>query len=142
MTTLNNPITTRVKWVEKTTFLGTDSRGHGVMISSADDEPGVSAMQMLLLGLGACSMYDVVNILQKQRQPLGAVEVSVSGERGEEYPRPWVRIHMQFSFTGTGLDNDKIERAIALSTEKYCGVHGTLVKSAEITHAFTVQPNP
>jgi putative redox protein len=140
MTTPPSAIQTRVRWIEKTTFLGTDSRGHGVLISSAEDEPGVSAMQMLLLGLGACSMYDVINILQKQRQPLKGAEIAVNGERGDEPPRPWKRIHMQFTFTGDGLDTEKIERAISLSIEKYCGVHGTLRESAEITHAFTVLP--
>jgi putative redox protein len=96
-------------------------------------------MQMLLLALGGCSTVDVVGILQKQRQPLENVEVIVEGERAEEQPRPWQTIHMHYIVTGTGLDVHKIERAINLSIEKYCGVHATLSGVAQITHDFEIR---
>jgi putative redox protein len=131
--------TTRVKWVEGMTMLGTDANGHATVLSSGGEGPGVSPMQMLLLALGSCSSLDVISILQKQRQPLADLEVIVEGERGAEHPRPWQAIHMHFIVSGAGLDINKVERAINLSVEKYCGVHATLSGVARITHDFEVR---
>ncbi len=131
---------TRVKWIEDKTFLGIDANGKSVVMSSTDG-PGVSPMQMLLLGLGGCSLVDVVIILQKQRQPFAGVEVEMDGVRAEEAQRPWKDIHMHFIVTGAGVDPAKVERAIALSVEKYCGAYATLSGVATITHDFEVRQN-
>ena len=128
----------RVKWIEGKTFLGVDANGKSVVMSSTDG-PGVSPMQMLLLGLGGCSLVDVVGILQKQRQPFVGVEVEIDGARGEEAQRPWKDIHMHFIVTGAGVDPAKVERAIALSVEKYCGAYATLSGVATITHDCEVR---
>lgn len=128
----------RVKWIEGKTFLGIDANGKSVVMSSPEG-PGVSPMQMLLLGLGGCSLVDVVGILQKQRQPFVGVEVEIDGARGEEAQRPWKDIHMHFVITGVGVDPAKVERAIALSVEKYCGAYATLSGVATITHDFEVR---
>ncbi len=130
--------TARVKWVEESTFLGTDVNGKATLMSSGDG-PGVSPMQMLLLGLGGCSMVDVINILQKQRQAVVDVEIEIGGERAAELPRPWETIHLHYIVTGTALEPRKVERAIALSVEKYCGVHATLAGVATITHDFEIR---
>jgi putative redox protein len=129
----------RVKWVEEKTFLGIDVNGRSAVMSASGDGPGVSPMQMLLLGLGGCSIYDVINILQKQRQPLLDVEIEIDGQRGEEGARPWQTIHMHFVVTGRGLDPSKVERAIDLSVEKYCGAHATLSGVAQITHDYEIR---
>ena len=128
----------RVKWIEGKTFLGIDANGKSVVMSSPEG-PGVSPMQMRLLGLGGCSLVDVVGILQKQRQPFVGVEVEIDGARGEEAQRPWKDIHMHFVITGVGVDPAKVERAIALSVEKYCGAYATLSGVATITHDFEVR---
>jgi len=128
----------RVKWIEGKTFLGVDANGKSAVMSSADG-PGVSPMQMLLLGLGGCSLVDVVIILQKQRQPFVGVEVEIDGVRAEEVQRPWKDIHMHFVVTGGEVDPVKVERAIALSVEKYCGAYATLSGVATITHDFEVR---
>ena len=130
---------TRVKWIEEQTFVGTDIHGRAALISSNADGPGASPMQMLLFGLGGCSMVDVVGILQKQRQPFDDVEIVFDAERGEEGARPWEHIHMHYIVTGTGLDPLKVERAINLSVEKYCGAHATLSGVATITHDFEIR---
>lgn len=130
---------TRVKWIEEKTFLGVGSNGHAALMSSGNDGPGVSPMQMLLLGLGGCASVDIVEILRKQRQPLEGVEVIVEGERSEEGARPWSTIHMHFVVSGDGMDEAKVARAIELSVLKYCGVHATLAGVAQITHDFTLQ---
>lgn len=128
----------RVKWVEDHVYLGVDANGRATLMSSGDG-PGVSPMQMLLLGLGGCSLVDIVGILQKQRQPLMDIEVTVDGQRGAELPKPWTAIHLHYIVTGVGLDAHKVERAIDLSIEKYCGVHATLAGVAKITHDFEIR---
>ena len=129
----------RVKWIEQKTFLGTDVKA--ALMTGGGDGPGVSPMQMLLLGLGGCSMVDIVGILQKQRQPLADLAIEIDGHRAAELPRPWDTIHMHYIVTGDGLDPHKVERAISLSVEKYCGVHATLVGVATITHDFEIRPS-
>jgi putative redox protein len=129
----------RVKWIEETTYLGIDANGKSAVISAGGEGPGVSPMQMLLLGLGGCTMYDVVNILQKQRQSLANVEIEIDGQRGEEGARPWQTIHLHYIVSGRDLDPKKVERAIDLSVEKYCGAHATLSGVATITHDFEIR---
>ena len=130
---------TRVKWIEDKTFLGIDMNGQAALMNSGGDGPGVSPMQMLLLGLGGCSMVDVVNILQKQRQALVDVEIEFDAQRGEDGAKPWKMIHMHYIVTGEGLDERKVERAIDLSVEKYCGAHASLAGVANITHDFEIR---
>lgn len=130
--------TTRVKWIEGRSFLGVGDNGRSVVMSPGDG-PGVSPMQMLLLGLGGCTAIDIVDILGKQRQPLEDVQVEISGERGEEWPKPWARIHIHYVIVGADLDPHKVERAVELSTHKYCGAHATLAGVAEITHDYEIR---
>lgn len=130
---------TRVKWVEEKTYMGIDIHGQAALMSGGGDGPGASPMQMLLFGLGGCSIVDVVGILQKQRQPLEDVEIVFDAERGDEGARPWKTIHMHYIVTGAGLDPRKVERAIELSVEKYCGAHATLSGVADITHDFEIR---
>jgi putative redox protein len=128
----------RVKWIEDQTLLGVDANGKATIMSSSDG-PGISPMQMLLLGLAGCTIIDVVGILQKQRQPFGGLEIMVDGAREEQHPRLWKTIHLHYIIEGAGLDARKIERAIALSVEKYCGAHATLAGVATITHDFEIR---
>lgn len=129
----------RVKWIEDHTFLGIDVNGKSALMTGGGNGPGVSPMQMLLLGLGGCSMVDVVNILTKQRQPLVDVQIEIDGKRAEELPKPWETIHMHYIVIGDGLDPHKVERAVNLSVEKYCGAHATLSGVAKITHDVEIR---
>jgi putative redox protein len=131
--------TARIKLIEEKTFLGVDAYGHATLISTSDG-PGVSPMQMLLMGVGGCTAIDVVDILRKQRQPLEGLEIQVTGDRGEEYPKPWSAMHIHYIFFGADLDPHKVERAIELSVEKYCGAHATVAGTATMSHDFEIQP--
>ncbi|KAI9364494.1 OsmC/Ohr family [Zopfochytrium polystomum] len=93
---------------------------------SGSDEPGIGPMKLLLLGVGGCAAVDLVSILKKQRQAVASVRIRVEGQRARDMPRPFVAVHTTFVVTGKGLDRAKVERAVELSLEKYCGVHGTL----------------
>jgi putative redox protein len=131
--------TVQVKWSHDRLFEGIGSNGATALMSPTDG-PGVSPMQMLLLGMGGCTAYDVVDILEKQRQPLAGLELEITGARGEEQPKPWTQIHVLYRFRGDGLDAVKVERAIALSVEKYCGALATLAGVAQVTHAYEILP--
>lgn len=130
--------TARVKLIEDKTFLGVDAYGHATLLST-NEGPGVSPMQLLLLGVGGCTAIDVVDILRKQRQPLEDLEVLVTGDRAEDYPKPWRAMHIHYILYGAGLDPHKVQRAIELSVEKYCGAHATVAGIAEMSHDYEIR---
>ncbi len=104
-------------------------------------DAGVSPMQSLLMAMGACSAIDVIMILKKQKQDLKDIQISIDGERepGKE-PSLWKKVHAHFKLFGP-IEQDKAERAIGLSMDKYCSVAATLrAAGAEITHEFSIHP--
>lgn len=132
----------RIKWVEERTFIGESGSGHKMVLGTAfgpeGRSPGPSPMEMMLMGAGGCSAIDVVHILQKGREAIEDCVVELEAERAEQDPKVFTRIHMHFVVKGRGLAANKVERAIALSLEKYCSASVMLAKSAEITHDFEV----
>ena len=99
---------------------------------------GVRPMQMLPMALGGCSAIDIISILKKQKQPVDDFQISISGEREKEKePSLFETIHIIFKLKGA-LDKSKVERAVALSMEKYCSVAKTLEKTAKITYSVVV----
>ncbi len=100
---------------------------------------GFRPMQMLLAGLGGCSTIDIITILKKQRQPLEDIRVIVDGEREPNVePSLFREIHVHFTLKGK-LDEDKVQKAVDLSMEKYCSVAKTLEKTANITYSFSIE---
>ncbi|WP_455374611.1 OsmC family protein [Kaarinaea lacus] len=132
----------RVKWVEQATFLAESGSGHAVVIDGAPEHGGrnlgVRPMEMVLLGTGACSAFDVVHILKKGRQPVTDCVVELSSERAETEPKVFTKIHMHFIVTGNNLPENQVKRAVELSAEKYCSATQMLNKVAEITHDYEV----
>jgi putative redox protein len=132
----------RIKWVEERTFLGESGSGHSVVMDGAPDQGGrdlgVRPMEMLLLGMGGCTASDVVHILEKSRQAVKDCVVDVSAERAGDDPKVFTRIEMQYRVTGKGLSREKVERAVHLSTEKYCSASIMFAKTAEITHTIEI----
>jgi putative redox protein len=96
-------------------------------------------MEMLLLGLGACTSVDVVNILKKARQPVTDCAVELDAERADTDPKVFTQIRVHFIVTGKELSDKHVERAVALSAEKYCSASLMLGKTAEITHTYEVR---
>ncbi|NRP20888.1 hypothetical protein LPJGGPFB_04147 [Ensifer adhaerens] len=132
----------RIKWVEERTFVGESGSGHKIVLGTASGPegrtPGPSPMELMLIGAGGCSAYDVVHILEKGREPVEDCSVELDADRAEEDPKVFTRIHMHFVVKGRGLSEKKVERAVALSLEKYCSASAMLAKSATITHDFVV----
>jgi putative redox protein len=132
----------RIKWVEDRTFIGESGSGHKVVLGTAfgpeGRTPGPSPMEMVLIGMGGCTAFDVVHILEKGREAIEDVAVELEAERAQHDPKVFTRIHMHFVVKGRGLAPEKIKRAIELSAEKYCSASAMIAKTATITHDFEV----
>ena len=100
---------------------------------------GVRPKGLLLAGLGGCTGMDVVSILEKMRVPFEGLAVDVSAGQSEDHPRVFTAIHVRYRFKGRDLPMDKLERAVQLSQEKYCGVSAMLGKTAAITTEIVVE---
>jgi putative redox protein len=123
-------------------FVGESGSGHSVVMDGAAEAGGrnlgVRPMEMLLLGLGGCTAFDVVSILRKSRAQMVDCEVELEAERAEDVPRVFTRIHVHFIVSGKNLDEKKVARAVALSADKYCSASQMLAKAAVISHDFEV----
>jgi len=132
----------RVKWLDNMSFVGESGSGHSVVMDGAPDSGGrnlaARPMEMVLIGMGGCTAFDVVMILQKSRQPIEDCIVEISAERADEIPKVFTKIHVHYIVKGSGLDENKVKKAIDLTAEKYCSVSVMLEKTAEITHDFEV----
>lgn len=131
-----------IKWVDGVSFVGESESGHAVVIDGPPDAGGrnigMRPMEMVLVGMGACTAFDVVSILQKARQPVADCRVDLSAERADEIPKVFTRIHVHFVVSGKGLKAAQVERAVKLSAEKYCSASIMLGKTAEITHDYEI----
>lgn len=132
----------RVKWVEGVTFVGESASGHAVVMDGPPESGGrnlgIRPMEMLLLGMGGCTAFDVVMILKKARQPVTDCVVEMQAERAATDPKVFTRIHVHFVVTGSGLSDKQVARAVELSAEKYCSASIMLGKAAEISHDYEV----
>ncbi len=129
-----------IRWIGNAMFLGESGSGHTVVMDGPSEAGGrnlaLRPMEMLLLGLGGCTAFDVVHILKKARQEVTACRVELAAERAPAPPQVFTNIHIHFALSGEGLSGDHIERAIALSAEKYCSASIMLGKTAHITHDY------
>jgi putative redox protein len=132
----------RIKWIENVCFMGESETGHAVVLDGAPDAGGrnlgMRPMEMLLIGMGACTSFDVVTILKKARQPVSDCVAEIDAARADEIPKVFTKIHVHFVVTGKGLNPTQVERAVKLSAEKYCSASIMLGKSAEVTHDFEI----
>lgn len=132
----------RVKWVEQASFLGETESNHAVLMdgppTAGGRNLGPRPMEMLLLGAGGCTSFDVVSILKKSRQAISDCYVELDAERAETDPKVFTRIHMHFVVTGKDIKPEAVEKAIKLSAEKYCSASIMLGQTAVITHDFEV----
>ena len=131
-----------VKWLDGMMFVGESGSGHSVVMDGAPEaggrNHGIRPMEMLLIGLGGCSAFDVVLILKRGREPVAGCEVDITAKRAETDPKVFTKIHMHYRVSGKGLALPKVERAVQLSKEKYCSASIMMGATAEITSEVTV----
>ncbi len=132
-----------VKWVDGAMFLGESGSGHSVVMDGPEDLGGrnqaVRPMEMLLLGTGGCSIYDVLSMLKKSRQQVVDCRVELDAERADEVPAVFTRINLHFVVTGIDLKESHVKRAVELSAEKYCSASIMLsAAGVEMTHSYEI----
>ena len=131
-----------VKWIDGRSFVGESGSGHSVVMDGPADHGGrnigIRPMEMILLGVGGCSSYDVMDILQRGRHEVIDCVAELTAERVDTVPSVFSAIHLHFKVTGKDLKDKVVERAVKLSAEKYCSASIMLGKSVDITHDFEV----
>lgn len=136
----------RIKWVQEAMFIGESDSGHAVVMDGPADgggrNLGIRPMEMVLIGMGGCTAYDVVHILKKSRQEIADCSVEIEAQRADSVPQVFTHIHIHFIVRGVGLTATAVKRAVDLSAEKYCSASIMLGKTATITHDFEIsQPD-
>jgi len=123
-------------------FLAETGSGHLVPLDGAPDGGGRNLaprpMEMVLLGTGACTAYDVVLILRRGRHDIDGCEVQLHADRADSDPKVFTRVEMKFIVRGRALNREAVERAVRLSNEKYCSATAMLSKTAEFTHSIEI----
>ena len=135
-----------VKWADGAMFVGESGSGHTVVMDGPEDLGGrnlaARPMEMLLLGTGGCSIYDVLTMLKKSRQQVVDCRVELDAQRADAVPAVFTQINMHFVVTGVGLKESHVRRAVELSAEKYCSASIMLgAAGVEITHSYEIVDN-
>lgn len=132
----------RVQWLDGRAFVGESGSGHAVVMDGAPESGGrnigVRPMEMLLLGLGGCTAFDVVMILERMREKVTGLDIALEGERAAEDPKVFTHVKIIYKVTGRNLKPANVERAVNLSAEKYCSASIMFGKTATIEHAFEI----
>jgi putative redox protein len=132
-----------MKQVQGVTLLARSGSNHWVVMDGSPQFDGSSAgsapKELVLMALAGCTANDVIPILKKKRAPLDNLEINVTGTEREEHPKIFTDIHVEYVFYGDGLAAQDVERAIELSTTKYCSVSAILGASAKLTHSYRIE---
>lgn len=134
-----------VKWVDNAMFLGESGSGHSVVMdgpeSAGGRNMGIRPMEMLLIGMGGCASFDVIGILKKSRQQVVDCRAELEAKRREdEVPAIFTDIHINFVVTGKNLKDKQVQRAVALSAEKYCSASIMMEKAGvNVSHSYTIE---
>ncbi|MCE8020235.1 OsmC family protein [Halomonas sp. MCCC 1A11036] len=132
-----------VKWTDGRQFVAESGSGHSVVIDGPPDHGGRNTgprpMEMLLMGMGACTSFDVLEILEKARAGVTDCVASIEAERADTVPAVFTKIHVHFTVSGHNLKENQVKRAVELSAEKYCSASIMLAKGGvEVTHSYSI----
>ncbi len=134
----------RVKWVQDVMFVTESGSGHAVVVDGAPEYGGRNLgprpMELLLMGLGGCTAFDVVTILKKARQNVTSCVAELDAERADAVPAVFTRIHVRFIVKGHALKEAQVKKAVDLSADKYCSASIMLGQAGVvITHDFIIE---
>ena len=132
----------RVQWLDGRAFVGESGSGHAVVMDGSPESGGrnigIRPMEMLLLGLGGCTAFDIVMILERMREKVTGLDIALEAERAGEDPKVFTHVKMIYKVTGRNLKPANVERAVNLSAEKYCSASAMFEKTAKIEHSFEI----
>ena len=133
----------RVQWLDGRAFVGESGSGHAVVMDGSPEAGGrnigVRPMEMLLMGLGGCTAFDVVMILERMREKVTAFDIEIDAERAAEDPKVFTHVKLIYKLKGHNLKPANVERAINLSAEKYCSASIMFGKTAKIEHSWEIE---
>lgn len=133
---------TKIKWMQDVSFKGSSESGHEVVLDGPEELGGkglgMRPMEMMLIGMGGCTSFDVVTILKRSRQQITGCIAEIEATRADKIPKVFTSIHIHFLIKGIGLQEKAVERAVELSANKYCSASIMLGKSVKITHDFVI----
>ena len=131
----------RISWHRDVSFLAESGSGHAMVVDGAPEHGGRNIgprpMELILMGLGSCASFDVIAILKKQRQEVTSCECTLEAERADAVPSVFTKITINFQISGNNLDESKVERAVALSAEKYCSA-SKMIEEAGVALSYRV----
>jgi putative redox protein len=126
----------QLKWTDGFQFVGQANDGPATVIDSRDGRSGPTPMEMILMGVAACTAMDVIVVVQKKRIELTGFEINITGQRAEEHPQRYTDIHIEYVLHGPDITPKAVERAIELSETKYCSAIASL--NAHFDHAYRI----
>jgi putative redox protein len=133
-----------IKQVKGITLAAKSDSNHWVIMDGGEkfggSLAGSSPKELLMFALGGCTAMDVLPILAKRKAPIDDFEIKVSGNVREEHPQVFTDLHVEYIFYGNGINKEDVERAIELSTTKYCAVSAMLKPGVPITHSYRIEP--
>lgn len=136
----------RVQWLDGRAFVGESGSGHAVVMDGSPEAGGrnigVRPMEMLLMGLGGCTAFDIVMILERMREKVTALDIELEAERATEDPKVFTHVKLIYKLRGRGLKPANVERAVKLSAEKYCSASLMIGKTARIEHDWVIEEEP
>jgi len=136
-------MTYRVSWTEDLTFKGSTPEGLDITMDASSEfggnGRGPRPVELLLLGLGGCTGMDVMSILKKKRADVKSLDIEIESERSTEHPKIFTKIEVKYIFGGNDLKESDINRAVELSTEKYCVVGSMLKKACSIEYTWKIK---
>lgn len=135
--------TARISWVDGALFVAEAGSGHTITMDGSPDVGGrdlaARPMEMVLIGMGGCTAIDVASMLRKQRQDVRDIIVELEAERADDHPKVFTSVKLVYRVRGRKLNRALVERAVALSDEKYCSATAMIRKSANVTHEIALE---
>ena len=133
----------RIKWLDHMSFVAEAGSGHSLVMDGPPEHGGRNLgprpMEMILLGLGGCTAFDVVSILKKSRVAIDDCEVELHAQRADEIPAVFTKIHLHYIVKGPKLQDKHVKRAVDLTAEKYCSVSMMLKNSVELSYDYEIE---
>ena len=133
----------RVQWLDGRAFVGESGSGHAVVMDGAPESGGrnigIRPMEMLLLGLGGCTAFDIVMILERMRETVTALDIALEADRAAEDPKVFTTVRLVYKIRGRKLKPANVERAVNLSAEKYCSASAIIGKTARHEHRWEIE---